>query len=135
MKNHECICEKPLQRYSNTDEEIHNFNCPQKRAAGLLCHRHFEARRGSMQWEVDECEDCQNARKENAERIQREQTIDPDQPYGQHIALTCKNHPDLRWSTKNIEFIGARSIFYFSDTKPECSCSGNNLIVVKKDKE
>ena len=32
--------------------------------------------------------------------------------YGQHIALTCKNHPDLRWSTKNIEYIGARHIFF-----------------------
>jgi hypothetical protein len=26
--------------------------------------------------------------------------------YGEHIALTCVNHPRLRWSTKNIAPIG-----------------------------
>lgn len=31
---------------------------------------------------------------------------------GAHIALTCRNHPNLRWTTKNIGFIGARSIFF-----------------------
>lgn len=30
-------------------------------------------------------------------------------PYGTHIPMTCKNHPNLRWSTKNI---GGRSIFF-----------------------
>lgn len=53
-------------------------------------------------------------------------------PRGQHIALTCRNHPDLRWSTKNISHIGARSIFFDlmgTVRKPECSCPGGDLIV------
>lgn len=32
--------------------------------------------------------------------------------YGQHIGLRCKNHPDKRWSTKNISPIGCRTIYY-----------------------
>jgi hypothetical protein len=128
--NHSCICEKPLRKYSNVDREIHNWNCPQDSACGIECHKHFE-QRNAKKWEVEECEDCQNARKKEAERIQREHTIDPEQPYGQHIALTCKNHPELRWSTKNIDYIGARSIFYFSENVAECSCSANLLMVVK----
>jgi hypothetical protein len=130
MNEHECICEKPLPQYNGKDDH-RNWKCPQRGAAGLMCHKHFE-QRGRMQWEVDECDDCQNAMKREAERIQRTQTIDPSQPYGQHIALTCKNHPNLRWSTKNIDFIGARSIFYFSETLPECSCSASLLVVVKE---
>lgn len=54
-----------------------------------------------------------------------------DVPYGQHISLTCKNHPHLRWHTKNIAPIGARSIFFISG-KPgeqECSCSAHDLIL------
>lgn len=58
-------------------------------------------------------------------------------PYGQHIALRCKNHPELRWSTKNIDFIGARSIFYNLehrwDAPPECSCPLRDLEVVPID--
>lgn len=45
--------------------------------------------------------------------------------YGRHIALRCKNHPDLRWSTKNIAPIGCRTIFYnlHGDAMPpECDC-------------
>lgn len=53
-----------------------------------------------------------------------------DVPYGQHIAVTCKRHPDLRWSTKNIAPIGARSIFYVTDDQPECSCPVSDLIPV-----
>jgi len=57
-----------------------------------------------------------------------------DVPYGQHIGLTCKNHPEKRWSTKNIAPIGARSIFYNltcnPDMGPECNCSGDDLIVL-----
>lgn len=48
-------------------------------------------------------------------------------PYGQHIALSCKNHPELRWSTKNIEYIGARSIFWLSMLGNECPCSPADL--------
>lgn len=51
-----------------------------------------------------------------------------DVPYGQHIRLTCKHHPDLRWSTKNIAPIGARSIFFLGDSG-ECSCPGSDLIL------
>jgi hypothetical protein len=54
-----------------------------------------------------------------------------DVPYGRHVALRCKNHPHLRWSTKNIAPIGARNIFFLG--KPgevECSCSGSDLEVV-----
>ncbi len=28
------------------------------------------------------------------------------------VHLYCEDHPDLRWSTKNIGGIGARSIFF-----------------------
>lgn len=58
--------------------------------------------------------------------------------YGEHIDLTCKNHPDLRWSTKNINCIGARNIFFSSnwqknmasEFKDECQCSGTDLELV-----
>ena len=55
--------------------------------------------------------------------------IVPWAPYGQHIGLTCKNHPELSWSTKNISYIGARSIFYDYRGQSECGCSGHVLIV------
>lgn len=51
-------------------------------------------------------------------------------PYGRHIALRCKNHPHLRWSTKNIDFIGARSVFYDlrgEMTEQECVCPIQDL--------
>ena len=52
--------------------------------------------------------------------------------YGRHIALTCKNHPDKRWSTKNIAPIGARNIFYnltcAKNMGPECDCPATDLI-------
>lgn len=126
-----CICPKPLQVYTNTGEKIHQYNCPQDRALGLMCHKHFEMR-NARKWQTQNCKECKKARDEQAERIQKNNTIDPNQPYGQHIALTCKNHPELRWSTKNIDFIGARSIFYFSQTKAECDCSARDLIVMKE---
>ena len=51
--------------------------------------------------------------------------------YGRHISLTCKNHRDLRWNTKNIGGIGQRTIFYSSTLDipyvPECECSGRDL--------
>lgn len=58
--------------------------------------------------------------------------IDKTQPYGVHIALTCKNHPDLRWSTKNIGYIGSRSIFYRTTRQPECSCPAADLILAPR---
>lgn len=50
-------------------------------------------------------------------------------PYGQHIGLYCVNHPDMRWSTKNIGCIGMRSIF-FSGYERECSCGMSDLRVL-----
>lgn len=44
-------------------------------------------------------------------------------PRWEHITLTCKNHPDLNWSTKNIGCIGARSIFFNKVSQIECPCS------------
>ncbi len=52
--------------------------------------------------------------------------------YGIHIPLRCKNHPDKRWSTKNIIGVGARNIFYnlheTSGMGKECACSISDLI-------
>lgn len=51
-------------------------------------------------------------------------------PYGQRIALRCKHHPHLRWDTKNIAPIGARTIFYDllrESDEPECSCPRADL--------
>ena len=64
----------------------------------------------------------------------RERIVDT-KVYGEHVALTCRNHPDLRWSTKNISPIGSRSLFYNLFAKsgmgPECKCSTNDLVPVK----
>ena len=61
-----------------------------------------------------------------------ETRIDPDQPWGQHIDLRCRNHPELRWHTKNIDFIGARTIFFrgFEEGLAECPCPLRDLEVV-----
>lgn len=87
-----------------------------------------------------------------------EDRIDRTRTRGEHIPLTCKNHPELRWSTKNIgaqrengEVILARNIFFFgmaTEANPsgemfpkdengnylpfpkECPCSGKDLRVV-----
>lgn len=51
--------------------------------------------------------------------------------YGEHIELTCKNHPEKKWSTKNIDYIGARSIFFNLNNAPmglECNCPVGDLI-------
>lgn len=56
-------------------------------------------------------------------------------PYGQRIRLTCKNHPELEWSTKNIgstrdgKIYRERSIFFdlWHADKEECSCPGSDL--------
>jgi hypothetical protein len=59
-----------------------------------------------------------------------------DVEYGVHIQLYCVNHPDLRWSTKNIAPIGARNIFFQGsasapDTFPrECDCPCSALRVL-----
>lgn len=103
---------------------------------GLLCREHFHAPRvagGPSLADTDACPECNTVRDAERERVQRTETIDPDQPYGQHIALTCRNHPELRWNTKNISYIGARSIFFASARQgaTECSCPMSDLEVVK----
>ena len=61
------------------------------------------------------------------------------------LLLTCKNHPDLRWSCKSIAFTpgygynGARHIFYFGSASDphchkgpeplECTCPPTDLIL------
>jgi hypothetical protein len=71
----------------------------------------------------------------------------------QHVALTCENHPNLRWSCKGIavdsdgRYNGARNIFFFGGVRTdgssvsvydpetntvfsECSCPGSKLIAL-----
>ena len=31
------------------------------------------------------------------------------------VELTCRNHPKKSWYTKNIEYIGARTIFFYGE--------------------
>jgi len=50
--------------------------------------------------------------------------------YGEHILLTCKNHPTLRWHTKNIDHIGARTIFFEQESGNECDCAIRDLTPV-----
>lgn len=104
--------------------------------SGTVCHAHFDRLdddRLSMA-DIEACADCQRAIRDRATQIQRSHTIDPDQPYGEHIALYCVNHPDLRWHTKNIDCIGARSIFYAGNPfdGSECPCPGRDLRVVPR---
>lgn len=56
-----------------------------------------------------------------------------------HISLTCKNHPELRWSCKSIAtsanggYNGSRHIFFLgsADDKfaAECPCHPRDLIL------
>ena len=53
------------------------------------------------------------------ERLAREQNkIVAWAEYGRHIQLKCKIHPEFRFNTKNLDCIGARTIFGFG-----CDCS------------
>ena len=60
-------------------------------------------------------------------------------PYGNHITIKCIHHPEKKWFTKNILYIGARSIFYantwneFPDMGQECECPSTDLIHDHKD--
>jgi hypothetical protein len=60
--------------------------------------------------------------------------INPTKAYGEHINLTCRNHPSKRWSTKNIAPLGSRTIFYNLYDEPnmgnECSCPLSALVIV-----
>ena len=61
-------------------------------------------------------------------------TICEHTPYGEHIVLKCVNHPEKRWSTKNIGWIGDRSIFYknswgeIKEMGVECDCPSSDLV-------
>lgn len=50
---------------------------------------------------------------------------------GEHIYFNCVNHPDKRWNTKNIGYLGARTIFYnlHNDPNmgPECDCPNSDM--------
>lgn len=57
-------------------------------------------------------------------------------PYGVHIQLTCANHPELNWSTKNIgsqnadRIFLARKLFFDLDgtsAHSECDCPMKDL--------
>lgn len=77
-----------------------------------------------------------------------------------HVSLTCKNHPDLRWSCKEIAvkenpqpgepaaYNGSRGIFFAGKTTgqlypdksgvqctpdAECSCPASDLIIAPED--
>lgn len=64
-----------------------------------------------------------------------------------HIALTCKNHTNLRWSCKEIAYSpgygynGQRNIFFVGNSDRvhpdapsiECSCSPRDLILAPED--
>lgn len=100
---------------------------PGARASGMVCGSHF--RNGTVA-QVWACTACQAVRRAETERIQREHTIDPSQPYGTKILLTCRNHPEMRWGTKNIDYIGARTIFYQGLNDDECPCPLSDLTAV-----
>jgi hypothetical protein len=57
--------------------------------------------------------------------------------YARHIGFSCKNHPNKRWSTKNIAPLGCRSIFYNLHADkgmgPECACAMSDLVHVCED--
>ncbi len=46
--------------------------------------------------------------------------------WGAHIPLRCSKCGMTGWRTKNIFYIGARSIFWFGDG-PECPCPAGSL--------
>jgi hypothetical protein len=110
----------------------------------MSCHYHFEqyanSKRIGKTWdeidqEADACAECQLDRIWQAAHFQWNETIDPFQPAGQHITLTCINHPDKFWTTKNIGYIGARSIFYHSPLGEECPCPLSDLRVARTMRE
>lgn len=57
--------------------------------------------------------------------------ITADFPHGEHVTLYCVNHPDKRWSTKNIAPLGCRRIFYNLESVAgmgtECDCPLHDL--------
>ncbi len=74
-----------------------------------VCHYHFENDPFNDKL-TKACAECQLENVFQAGKSQWEETIDPFQPFGVHITLVCDMDGSF-WSTKNISFIGARSIF------------------------
>lgn len=63
-------------------------------------------------------------------------TICKNHPYGEHIVLKCANHPEKKWTTKNIGYIGARSFFYVGPVIKmgnECNCPIEALVHDKEE--
>lgn len=56
-----------------------------------------------------------------------------------HVSLTCKHHPELRWTCKSIAFTpgrgynNARHIFFAGKFADECSCSPQDMILAPND--
>jgi hypothetical protein len=48
------------------------------------------------------------------------------------LHLTCKNHPRLVWSTKNIDFIGARGIFFMGVREEREAIDSLDIPVIDK---
>lgn len=60
-------------------------------------------------------------------------TINPDKPWGEKIELRCSKCGMTGWHTKNIEYIGARTIFWeHEEGKKECDCDVKYLEPVGK---
>ncbi len=58
-----------------------------------------------------------------------------------HVSLTCKHHPDLRWSCKEIAWTdtggynNCRNIFFLTDDVSECTCPASDLLRAPEDRE
>jgi hypothetical protein len=64
-----------------------------------------------------------------------------------HVKLTCRNHPELRWTCKSIAYSpghgynGSRNIFFhgYRESMPantplvECNCGGKDLTLAPED--
>jgi hypothetical protein len=85
----------------------------------MVCRKHFEAlthaKEDGKSWdeiheEAKTCPGCIAARKKEADDRQQHETIRPDAPYGQHIAIRC-TVCGMEGTTKNILPLGCRTIF------------------------
>lgn len=96
-----------------------------------ICGPLHDAAYAARKAEILACPDCQAAQQAADARTQATCTIDPNQRYGEHISLTCRNHPNLHWHTKNIDYIGARSLFFtgWAEGLTECPCPISDLIL------
>lgn len=57
--------------------------------------------------------------------------IDKNVDRGSKISVTCSAHPTKRWVTKNIDFIGARTVWYIGDVAHDHGirqCQTNNAM-------